>query len=264
MKAVNFSILYVFFFVAAHTQPAIKFDRTSHNFGDVVETTYPKTTFTFYNTGNENLRLTDVKAGCGCTSPAWPRGDIAPGDSGKIDVVFNTNGYANRDFAKSVSVVSNAVNEPHVILYISGHVVPKNAAPPQYPFELSANYLDFSVIQQGKTASKTIVLKNKGDSIVKITRFGINCPVCLNIQANKLTIYPKDSAIITFTYNGSAHDPRNFIETVRIFTSIPDKNANILVEKGISVFGEVVSREKFKEIQKARKQAEKEQKTGKK
>ncbi len=262
MKAF-FIIVAMLVTVAVNAQPAIRFDRTSYNFGNVIEGSYPKTTFTFYNTGNEILRLNDVRAGCGCTSPAWPRGDIAPGDSGKIDVVFNTNGYTNRDFAKSVSVTSNAKNEPQVTLFISGHVVPKNAAPPQYPFVLSTNHIDYSVIQQGKTASRTLVLKNNGDSTVKINRFSFNCPNCLTIQANPMTIAPKDSAVITITYNGAAHDPRNFIETIRIFTNIPDKNAGILVEKGVSVYGEVVTKEKYKEIQKAKKLAEKEQKSKK-
>jgi len=256
----NIAIL-VFAFISgillATAQPEIKFDRTNHNFNDVIEGSYPKTTFTFYNIGNQPLKLTDVRASCGCTSPAWPREEIAPGDSGKIDVVFNTNGYANRDFAKSVTVTSNDGKMPQVGLYITGHVVPKNAEPPQYPLLLSSDHIDFSYIKYGKTSEKTMVLRNNGDSTITIKNITVTCNNCMTVTSTPMKLAPKDTAIIKVVYNGSVHEPRNFVETVRIFTSLPDKNCKALIEKGISVYGEVVSKEMYKQIQKANKQVEK-------
>jgi len=259
MKSVFFVLFSVILTVIiAQAQPEIKFNTTSHNFGDVTEGSYPKTTFTFYNVGNQPLKLSDVRASCGCTSPSWPREDIAPGDSGKIDVVFNTHGYANRDFAKSVSVTSNDTKTPNMALYIAGHVIPKNAGPVQYPFVLSADHIDFSYIRFGKTAEKSITLTNNGDSAISIKNITISCNNCMTATALPLTLAPKESTVVTVVYNAASHEPRNFVETIRIFTSIPDNQSKILIEKGVSIYGEVLSKEMYKKIQQAQKQAQKE------
>jgi hypothetical protein len=61
--------------VLAFSQKAkIEFEKTSHNFGKISETggnaVYD---FVFKNTGTVPLILTNVRAGCGCTTPEWDR-----------------------------------------------------------------------------------------------------------------------------------------------------------------------------------------------
>ena len=58
----------------------IDFTTTSHNFGTINENAGKATfDFSFKNTGNVPLILTNVRAGCGCTTPVWSREPVAPG-----------------------------------------------------------------------------------------------------------------------------------------------------------------------------------------
>lgn len=90
--------------------PVIKFEKKTHDFGDIYQGDKVEETFKFTNTGNEPLIITDVQVTCGCTTPkGWPRNPIQPGGKGEITVAFNSAGKMGRQ-SKVVTVVSNAVN----------------------------------------------------------------------------------------------------------------------------------------------------------
>lgn len=103
--------------------PKIKFNKTTHNYGEIYTGSDGKCVFEFTNTGNEPLILTKPRSSCGCTVPTWPREPILPGESNKIVVTYNT--HHNGSFNKTVTVYSNAVNNKNVVLRIKGKVVPK-------------------------------------------------------------------------------------------------------------------------------------------
>lgn len=79
----------------------------THDFGTIPEG--PKVTyaFTFINTGNEPLIISNAQASCGCTSPEYPKEPILPGKKGKISVTYTTEGHPG-NFSKSVYLSSNA------------------------------------------------------------------------------------------------------------------------------------------------------------
>ena len=72
--------------------PEIKFDMEVWEFGEINEGDVTDTIFTFTNVGKEPLIISNAKAGCGCTVPQWPKEPIAPGETGKIAVKFNSKG----------------------------------------------------------------------------------------------------------------------------------------------------------------------------
>jgi len=99
---------------------AIDFKFTEHNFGELEEGSKAAVDFIFTNTGSKPLILTDVKASCGCTTPEWPKEPIAPGQTSKIKVEYNTQGRPG-DFTKSITITSNEGDQPKMI-YIKGKV----------------------------------------------------------------------------------------------------------------------------------------------
>lgn len=64
-------------------------------------------TFRFKNTGNKNLVIQSVTAGCGCTIPETPQQPFAPGETGTIKAKFN--GIGNGETRKDVNVTANIV-----------------------------------------------------------------------------------------------------------------------------------------------------------
>lgn len=77
-------------------------------------------TFKFKNVGKSPLVINDIKSSCGCTVPKKPDGPIMPGDSGEIEVKYDTNRPGG--FSKSITVASNA-DEPVKMLQIKGIVL---------------------------------------------------------------------------------------------------------------------------------------------
>jgi hypothetical protein len=103
----------------AASQDSIIFASTVHDYGTIVQASDGTCEFKFTNKGKAPIVLNDVKASCGCTVPEWTRTPVAPGANGTIKVTYNTNNVGA--FSKSITVNSNAVNNP-LVLIIKGTV----------------------------------------------------------------------------------------------------------------------------------------------
>lgn len=86
--------------------PAITFDSDIHDFGRLIAGENIKYSFKFTNTGNADLIISGCDASCGCTIADYPRGHIAPGESGYVTVSFQSAGMSGKQM-KEVTVVSN-------------------------------------------------------------------------------------------------------------------------------------------------------------
>lgn len=103
----------------------ITFQESSHEFGDIFQGDRVTHTFTYENTGNEPLIISNVRTTCGCTATNWDREPLAPGDTASITVNFNSAGKMNMQ-NKVVTIMSNAVNSTERIK-ITANVLPKPA-----------------------------------------------------------------------------------------------------------------------------------------
>lgn len=110
---------------AAKKQEAkIKFEETTHEFGNIREDGGPVTCeFEFVNEGKAPLVINSARAECGCTRPEYPKKEIAPGEKGKITVSYNPLGRPG-GFTKVVTVRCSG-NPGKVNLKIRGTVIPK-------------------------------------------------------------------------------------------------------------------------------------------
>jgi len=99
----------------------------THNFGKIPQGRPATTTFEIVNTGATALKLDNVQASCGCTTPVWSRDPIEPGATAKIVVGYNA--YGEGAFTKTVTVVYNT--NMTKLLTISGEVykTPATSAP---------------------------------------------------------------------------------------------------------------------------------------
>lgn len=80
----------------------LQLKETTHNFGKIPQGRPATYTFEITNTGTEPLRLENVQASCGCTTPEWSKEAIAPGASANIKVGYNA--YAEGTFNKTVTI----------------------------------------------------------------------------------------------------------------------------------------------------------------
>lgn len=101
---------------------SIQFAEMEYDFGTIEQNTTNPKVFTFTNTGNEPLIISDAKGSCGCTVPEYPRQPIAPGESGEIKVVYSPGTQANQQ-TKSVTITANT--EPATtVLRVKANVTP--------------------------------------------------------------------------------------------------------------------------------------------
>lgn len=83
--------------------------------------------FEIVNLGTTALKLDDVHASCGCTTPEWSRDPIAPGATAKIKVGYNA--AAEGPFEKYITITYNSNQSKQ--LKIKGTVwkAPEGSAP---------------------------------------------------------------------------------------------------------------------------------------
>lgn len=86
--------------------PVIDFKRLEYDFGRLIQGERATYTFTFKNTGTASLILSKVSASCGCTASSYTTSPIAPGEEGKVEIVFDSNGLKGIQ-NKTVTVLSN-------------------------------------------------------------------------------------------------------------------------------------------------------------
>ncbi|MBL7845221.1 MAG: DUF1573 domain-containing protein [Cyclobacteriaceae bacterium] len=102
----------------------ITFEKSTHDFGDIYQGDNVEHVYKFTNTGNEPLIISNIQVTCGCTAPSWPKNPIPPGGKGEIKIGFNSAGKMGRQ-NKTVTVVSNAVNEDNLISFVT-NILAKN------------------------------------------------------------------------------------------------------------------------------------------
>lgn len=87
--------------------PVIELEESEFDFGNVIEGTEIRRTFKFTNTGSGPLVIADINGSCGCTvAKNWPKNPVLSGESGSVDIVFNTEGRVG-DNIKFITITAN-------------------------------------------------------------------------------------------------------------------------------------------------------------
>ena len=102
----------------------IQVDKIVHDFGDVEYGSNLICEFIISNTGSKPLTLSSCKGSCGCTVPTCQPIPILPGQTYTMVIKYDSKreGIIN----KSVTIWSNAVNEPVKVVRIQGFVKPES------------------------------------------------------------------------------------------------------------------------------------------
>ncbi len=129
LKNVSFVILVAFLSITglqaqnvetAKKVASINFEVEELDYGTIEKGSNGVRVFTFTNTGNAPLIISNVKASCGCTVPTYSNEAILPGEEGEITVKYDTKKVGK--FTKTITVSSNATNTKK-LLKIKGNIV---------------------------------------------------------------------------------------------------------------------------------------------
>jgi len=100
--------------------PIITFENDTYDFSKIKEGEKVEHVFEFINNGKSPLIISDVQAGCGCTTPKFDKKPIKPGDKGSIEIGFNSAGQRGTQH-KIITVYSNA-QPAQLMLHLKGEV----------------------------------------------------------------------------------------------------------------------------------------------
>jgi hypothetical protein len=181
------------------------FEYPSHNFGNNIPEKGGNIThrFIFTNNGNAPVTIQNVTASCGCTSPAWIKEPVAPGQQGFVDATYRPAGRPG-SFTKNLTVTTNG--DPKMIaLTISGVVVKApQTVEEEFPVALegvrvSERVFAFGRATQNDNKESKIKVYNSSETPVTLTFSGV--PEYLKIQP--VTLQPKEKGTITCNYTAT-------------------------------------------------------------
>ena len=142
------------------TGPRITFAQPIHDFGKVKSGDTVKHTFTFTNSGNQLLEVTNVQTSCGCTAAnEWTR-RVEPGQTGSIPIQFNTAGFGG-EVLKTATVYSTDKAQPALVLQLKGTI--------WKPIDVVPTFAVLNIMPDASSASTTVKITNNTDEHISIT-----------------------------------------------------------------------------------------------
>ncbi len=202
----------------ALAQGKIVFEKTSHTFGTIQEDGGKvSVVFEFTNTGEAPIKLTNVKASCGCTTPEWSKDPIAPGKTGKVEAVYNPLNRPGK-FNKTISVFTDG--EPqYVSLSIAGEVAARQKGIADwYPAKMGNLRMNSRNVYFGKVfhdaqSEKSLVLFNETSQAIEIDleKSLSTLPAHIEAHASTSTVNPKDSVKISFTFDATKQNDWGYV-----------------------------------------------------
>lgn len=113
---------------AAPPAETLALKEAEYNFGKIPQGKPVTHIFEITNTGKDSLKIVNVQASCGCTTPEWERDKpIAAGATAKITVGYNA--AAEGPFTKAITITYNGSQVKQ--FFIKGEVwkTPASSAP---------------------------------------------------------------------------------------------------------------------------------------
>lgn len=205
------------------TYGQIRWLSTVHDFGTFSETLGPVScTFQGVNTGSEPIAVTDCRANCGCTTPIYTRGPIAPGDTLTVKVTYNPSQRPGR-FHKQVRVTTNT--EPATqVLSIRGTVIGSDQTiSMRYPqacgkMRYSSNIISFGETTQGHVLAGALNIYNSTtDTVIPAVA---DLPPYINVVFSPKVIPPGEMSVVSFTAYTGRQNGLGLVEDS--FKLIPD------------------------------------------
>ena len=94
--------------------PEFSFETDQHHFGVITQGEKVSYSFKFTNTGKAPLIISSAHASCGCTVPEYTKDPVQPGETGYVNVTYNSEGKSGME-SKTVTLIANTVPNTKVL-----------------------------------------------------------------------------------------------------------------------------------------------------
>jgi len=232
--------LLVFLFTAfVYSQlldPKIVVQVPEHDFGDIIQGEKVQHNFSVTNTGGDVLKITNVRASCGCTAALPDKKELAPGESTNIKVEFNSTGRIGKQI-KIVYVKSNDKEHPEIQLKFTCNILKKEQANLQSNsgpvIELTNMQFDFGKVPEGKVVDHIFSIKNSGNATLSINEVKTSCG-CTATVLDKKELAPGEETTLKVELN-TANRSGKMSKNVTIISNDPKEP-----QKHLTIYAEIL------------------------
>ena len=217
-KYIYSGLILAFFFVGnvlAQKKAIIQFDKLDHDFGVIKEENGKvKCRFNFTNVGDDTLKITSVKPGCGCTTASWTKTPVAPKGSGVVDAEFDP---AKRPgiFSKNIAVTTNDPTQQFVNLALKGNVMPKEQISSDvFPvvagnLRLKSSQFNFGNIKNNEVRNDTLRIINNWKKAMTFEVKDLTTPITAKVVPSELK--PGKEGLIIVSYDASKRNDYGYV-----------------------------------------------------
>ena len=215
-----------------------EFESIVHDFGQIQEDGgLVIAKFPYKNVGNDSLAITDVKVGCGCTTPNWPKSRLGVNNSAFVTTAFDPKGRPGV-FEKRAVIYTDG--KPAIIaLTIRGEVLPrKKPLAGFYPMQIgnlrvSSTNLAIKRVGRDKTAEVSLGLLNPTRTPIALLPEKFNLPSHISVShLGTDTLGHQDTTSITFAFDASQIDDWgpvfNYLDLATDDPNRPQKRINLI------------------------------------
>ncbi len=170
---------------------------TDYDFGNIEQGQVVDHNYVLTNTGGDLLKITDVRASCGCTAAKPEQSELKPGESTQIMVSFNSTGRLGSQ-QKYVYVVTNDPSNSEIKLKLSGNILSpgsslKEENLPKIFFPETQH--DFGTVAEGETVTYTFKFVNKGKATLDIKDIKTSCGCTAALVSSKQIASGKEGTL---------------------------------------------------------------------
>jgi hypothetical protein len=140
------------------------------------------------NVGNQPLKISEVKPGCGCTTAPLDKKYLKPGEIATVNVGLSP-GSAAGELIKGLTITSNDPKVPVKAITLKAYILRPIQVLPQ-------PYIAFPQANVGTTAEASMILKNTTERAITITQFVSSKGITVNSKVKKIAPGAQISVIV--------------------------------------------------------------------
>ncbi len=205
-------IFLISFSITAFSQlmgPKASVQQVDYNFGNIKQGDIVSHTFVISNSGGDLLKITDVRASCGCTAANPTKRELKPGESSNLEVTFNSKGRKGPQ-TKTVNVVTNDPDKKDITLTIKCNIVvpeEKNTSIGARIFFPETQH-DFGKVKEGLKVEYTFKFENKGTESLVVKDIKTSCGCTAAVVSNS-SLKPGEVGSIKVDFDTKNRSGRN-------------------------------------------------------
>lgn len=212
--------------------PKVRWLETVHNFGAFDENDGKVTaTMQFVNDGDAPLIIQAARATCGCTTPAYSRTPIEPGDTGMVQITYNPSGRPGR-FEKKVYVDFNTESKRSVLLVKGSVIGASNTVRSRFPVEagplrLRVKAIPFGEVTHGK--GKSFYFEAYNISPDTLRPAWSDLPPYITVSSPLDDVLPGENAAYTFQLIADRVPDYGVVTSTLSFQPDPDRLPDLII-----------------------------------